>query len=68
MSAFTQEDYDALCRTIASGSLEVRYGDRTEKYRSLDEMMRIKKMMAEELGITRRPNRVIAAFDKGFAR
>lgn len=68
MSGFTQQDYQALSRSIASGTLSVRYADRTVQYRSLDEMLRIRNMMALELGIATRPNRVLASFDKGLAK
>lgn len=68
MSDFTQADYDALNKAIASGVMSVRFADRTVQYRSMDEMLRVRHMMAEELGVTRRPNRVLASFDKGLAK
>lgn len=68
MSGFTQQDYDALKSAIASGALEVRRGDRTVKYRSMNEMQRALHMMARELGISRQPNRVYTSFSRGLAK
>lgn len=49
--AFTQEQYDALNKAIAQGTLTVEYGDKKVTYRSLDEMIRIRRMIAGELGL-----------------
>jgi hypothetical protein len=68
MSSYTQADYDAISAAIAEGVTEVRMGDRTVRYRSLNEMMRVKQMMARELGLVRRPNRTFATFRKGLAK
>ena len=68
MSEFTQAQLDALNTALASGHLEVRYADRTVKYRSLDEMQRVKAMMMRDLNKAKRPNRVLASFGKGFAK
>lgn len=64
----TQADYDALKRAIASGHQQVRFGDRTVTYRSMNEMQRALSMMARELGISRQPNRVYTSFDRGLAK
>lgn len=68
MSGITQADYDALKRAMVSGVLEARRGDRTVKYRSMDEMQRALTMMAQELGISRKVNRVFTSFDRGLAK
>lgn len=34
------------------GALTVRYADRTVTYRSLEEMLKIRDMMADELGLS----------------
>ena len=68
MSGFTQQDYDALKRAIASGQQQVRFGDRQVTYRSHGEMVRALNMMARELGISRGPNRVFTSFDRGLAK
>ena len=66
--AYTEEQYRELQAAIAEGALVVRHADRTVTYRSLDEMQRILRMMADELGI--RPNnnggRRLASFSKGY--
>jgi len=50
--AFTQAQLDALEDAIAQGVLEVSYSDKTVKYRSLDEMLRVRDLMRNALGIT----------------
>jgi len=48
-SGFSQAQYQALCDAIAEGALEVQYSDKRIKYRSLDEMLKIKSMMQKDL-------------------
>ena len=43
--AYTQEQYEKLKAAIAGGELSVRYADRSVQYRSIDEMVRILKLM-----------------------
>lgn len=66
--AYTMEQYTALQAAIAQGALVVRYVDRSVTYRSLDEMNRILKQMATELGINAGNNggRRFASFSKGY--
>lgn len=68
MSDFTTDDLAAVNKAIANGTSEVRYKDRTVKYRSLDELIKVKSMMMRELNLATRPNRVLASFDKGLAK
>lgn len=49
--AWTQADLDALNKAVASGALSVRYVDRTVQYRSLEEVLAIRRMMLDELGL-----------------
>lgn len=51
--AWTQQDLDAIKAAIASGSKKVQYQDRAEEYHSLSEMLRIKKLIENELGLRR---------------
>lgn len=51
-SAFTQAHLDALEKAIAEGVLEVSYDSKVVRYRSLDEMLRIRDLIRKELGIT----------------
>lgn len=68
--AFTREQYDELKAAIAAGELTVRHNDRNVTYRSLDEMVRIMRMMEGELGINAVsegvPGRRYASFSKGY--
>ena len=47
--AWTQADLDALNESIADGALVVSYQDKTTRYRSLDEMLRLREMMQGEI-------------------
>ena len=66
--AFTIEQYQALQAAIAEGALSVRYADKSVTYRSLDEMIRILKLMANELGldVNNIGGRRFTSFSKGF--
>lgn len=68
MADFTQAQYDALNAAIANGTTQVKFGDRTVQYRSIDEMMRVRRLMARDLNIARPPNRTFATFQKGLAK
>ena len=67
MPAWTNDDLTALEKATAQGVLEVRYGDKTVTYRSLNEMLRLLDIMRKELGVTT-PNsgRRYADFHKGI--
>lgn len=47
--AFTQSQLDALEAAIASGTLEVRTGDKSVRYHSLDEMIRLRDVIRNQL-------------------
>lgn len=66
--AYTQDQYNKLNEAIAQGALVVRYADKTVEYRSLDDMLRIRKLMADELGLNSQGNggRIFAKFNKGL--
>lgn len=49
MTAYTEEQLASLDRAIAEGALTVRYRDKSVEYRSLNEMLRIRAMIAGEL-------------------
>lgn len=66
-TSFTQEQYDALNKAIVQGTLTVIYGDKTVTYRSLDEMLRIRNLVAADLGLMPKPNgRRPAEFSKNW--
>lgn len=66
--AYTIEQYSALQAAIAEGALSVRYADKSVTYRSLDEMMRILKLMATDLALNacNDGGRRYASFSKGY--
>lgn len=65
--AYTLSQYQIISDAIATGALEVHYGDKTVKYRSLDEMIRIQSIMRNELFPEQNINngRRLTSFSKG---
>ncbi len=49
--AFSNSDLTALDEAIATGALEVQYTDKRVKYRSLNEMIKLRNLMKRELGL-----------------
>jgi len=47
--AFTQTQLDALEAAIASGTLEVRTGDKSVRYHSLIEMIKLRDVIRNQL-------------------
>lgn len=65
--AWTTSDLEALEAAIATGSKSVRYHDKHVEYRDLSEMLKIRDLMRESLGVTSgRTKRIFAEFDKGI--
>jgi hypothetical protein len=64
--SFSTEDYQKLCKAIASGALEVQFSDRKVIYRSLKEMMQIKIMMEKSLGLKKNKSNIYLATSKGL--
>ena len=63
---YTIEQYHALVAAIAQGALRVEYGDKKVEYRSLLQMLTIKKLMEQELFPGKNNNgRTYASFSKG---
>lgn len=66
-TTFTTDQYEALNKAIAQGTLTVEYGDKKVTYRSLDEMLRTRNLIAAELGLTNKDNgRRVAVFSKNW--
>lgn len=65
-SEYTQIQYDTLCAAIAQGVTTVKYGDKEITYRSLSDMERIKKNMAQSLGLKMPPRRTYISQTKGL--
>lgn len=69
MSSYTHDDLRAISAAIASGTLEVRFTHRTVRFRNLDDMLRIRNLIKDELetGSGRaRKRRVFARSGKGL--
>ena len=49
--AFTQVQLDALETAIAAGTLEVSVGDKKVRYHSLDEMIRLREIIRNQLDV-----------------
>lgn len=65
-STFTLEQLRVLEAAIASGTLEVDYGDKRVIYKTLDEMLRVRRLIRRELGLSNEAgSRRYAAFSKG---
>lgn len=50
-TTWTEADLQELEKAIASGALSVKYSDKQVNYRTLSEMLQIRNMMREALGI-----------------
>jgi len=65
--AWSQDDLDAIEETIKTGTLEVKYKDRSVKYQSLSDLLRIRDLIRAEIGITSgRNKRILSEFDRGY--
>ena len=62
------EQYRALKGAVAEGALSVRYADRSVTYRSVEEMLRILRLMEDELGLSANNDggRRYTSFSKGY--
>lgn len=64
---FTEANLAAINQAIATGARECWYGDKRVAYRSLDEMIRIRDLIKENLGLKQQnTSRIFAKFNKGF--
>jgi hypothetical protein len=50
-TGFTLERLEAVEIAIASGELRVKYQDREVEYRSIDELLKVRSLMREKLGL-----------------
>jgi hypothetical protein len=66
---FTQTQYNALMDAIGQGALIVKYADKEVEYRNLDDMLRLKSLMENDLGIATEIRRTIkSTFRSGLNR
>ena len=64
---YTTEMLQKLDEAIATGARDIYYGDKRLSYRSLDEMMRIRTMIATQLGLQKtNGGRKLAIHSKGL--
>lgn len=52
MADFTADDLSAINAAIKSGELSVRIGDQQVTYRSLDEMLKVRSLIRQDLGLS----------------
>ncbi len=50
--AYTQDQLNLLDAAIAQGALKVEFADKKVEYRSLEDMLTTRRLMAQELGLT----------------
>lgn len=60
--AFTQAQLDALETAIASGTLEVRYGNKTVRYQSTSDMIKARDLIRDQLNSTSATQKSRATF------
>lgn len=65
--AWTLNDLNAIKEAIATGAKRVKYADKEIEYRSLDEMLKAKQLIEDELGLNAgRKNHSYPTFSKGL--
>lgn len=65
LNSWTNKDLEALDFAIATGARKVKYTDKEIEYRSLDEMIRSRNLIAKALGISSGSKRLSADYSKG---
>ncbi|AWB32370.1 phage head-tail joining protein [Orrella marina] len=65
--AYTQKDLDAIEKAIAGSELEVQYGDKRIRFRSMDELERARDRIKLELNRAagRRPKKIVRVRNAG---
>lgn len=67
--AFTIQEYEKLCESIAIGATKVKYSDKEIEYRSLSDMRSLKNEMEAELFPSQnRQKRKYAEYVRGFEK
>ena len=65
--AWTTDQLTALETAISQGALRVRYSDKEVQYRSLSEMLQLRDLIRQELGLTSAGSRrLLAKHSKGL--
>ena len=66
MAVYTLEQLTRLRAAIAKGVRRVKYEDKDVTYASIDEMLKVLRLMEEDLGIKKKSGRLLAEYDKGL--
>lgn len=64
--AYTQADLDSLDEAIKTGAIEVRFQDRTVRYNSTDELLKLRNFIANKVSTTPIIRQVRMRTCKGF--
>lgn len=65
---FTLENLQRLNAAIATGARIVEYSDKRIQYNTLAELLQLRQLMMNELGLnTGRGSRIFMSFDKGLS-
>lgn len=66
--SFSPEDLAAIEAALAKGEAEVQFSDRRVRYRSVDELLKLRQeMLAEQAADAARPRIIDCVAGKGFA-
>jgi len=63
---FTLSQLEALEKAIAEGVTRVKYETKEVEYRSLEEMLKLRDLMRQELGLVSRGGRILTSHSKGL--
>lgn len=67
--AYTQDDVDKLKEAISSGAEEVQFSDRRIKFRSIDDMNKLLKIMQDEVAGVNSSSKEVSPFQSiGFSK
>jgi hypothetical protein len=66
MAVFTQEQYNTLVAAIATGALSIQYNGKMTTFRSLQEMLDLKRTMELDLGLSTKRTKVYNPITKGY--
>jgi len=70
MSEYTQADLDAINEAIKNGVTTVKYvgpgGEKTVTYRSLAELLHVRKLIRVDLGLDTNGGKKLTSFSKGI--
>lgn len=64
--AFSQAQLDAIEEAIAAGSTSVSYEGKSVTYRSLDDMLRVRAIIRNALGLTSPTSTVLVEHSRGY--